>query len=136
MASNAHVVIGSDSDIVLAREHGRRIGKEMGFPVADLTRIATGISEIARNIVTYAETGEISINAIERETGPGIEITAEDKGPGIQDIPLAMSDGYSTVERRGLGLPGVRRLMDEFELTSSHESGTIVKMRKWVIKVD
>ena len=125
-------MIGSDSDIVLAREHGRRIGTEVGFHVADLTRIATGISEIARNIVTYAGAGEISINVIENELRRGIEITAEDKGPGIQDIPLAMSDGYSTSNRKGLGLPGVRRLMDEFELVSSRGNGTTVRMRKWV----
>lgn len=132
MASNARVVIGSDSDIILAREQGRRIGKEMGFRVADLTRIATGISEIGRNIVAYAKTGEIHINVIENEIKRGIEITAEDKGPGIQDIPLAMSDGYSTGDRKGLGLPGVRRLMDEFELESSSGNGTTIKMRKWV----
>lgn len=132
MASNVRVSIGSDSDIVLAREHGRRIGREVGFPVADLTRIATGISEIARNIVTYARTGEISIIVVERDTRHGIEITAQDAGPGIQDIALAMSDGYSTGKGRGLGLPGTRRLMDEFEVTSTYGTGTTVTMRKWV----
>lgn len=136
MASGARVVIGSESDIIFAREQGRRIGREMGFPVADLTRIATGISEVARNILAYAETGEISINAIEMELRRGIEITAEDKGPGIRDIPLAMSDGYSTENRRGLGLPGVRRLMDEFELASSPGNGTTIRMRKWVVEGD
>ncbi len=136
MAGNVRVVIASDSDIVLAREHGRRIGRELGFPEADITRIATGISEIARNIVTFAKTGEISIVAVENDANDGIEIMAQDNGPGIQDIALAMSDGYSTGKGRGLGLPGTRRLMDEFEVVSTYGTGTTVTMRKWVAKGD
>jgi len=127
-----HVVIGSESDIILAREHGRRVGKEVGFPNADLTRIVTAISEIARNIVFFAETGEITIHVITKDNKYGIEITAKDGGPGIQDISLAMSDGYSTRRRRGLGLPGARRLMDEFWIASDQGNGTTVTMRKWV----
>ena len=134
MGSSVRVAIGSDSDIVLAREHGRRIGKEVGFTGADLTRIAAGISEIARNIVTYAEAGEMVIQVIEADNRYGIEIKALDKGPGICDITLAMSDGYSTANRRGLGLPGTRRLMDEFELESASGKGTTVVMRKWIMK--
>lgn len=132
MNQDIRVIIGSETDIIVAREQARRIGKEVGFPGADLTRIATGISEVARNIVAYAQTGEILIHTIDRDNKLGIEIRAEDKGPGIRDISLAMSYGYSTGMGRGLGLPGVRRLMDEFEVVSTSGSGTTVTMRKWL----
>ncbi len=134
MENCVRLVIGSYSDIIMAREHGRRIGKDIGFPVTDLTRIATGISEIARNIVIYAESGEMFIQVVESDERHGIEIKAHDNGPGISDITLAMSDGYSTGNRRGLGLPGTRRLMDEFKLESANGRGTTVIMRKWLLK--
>ncbi len=136
MENSARVIIGSVSDIVLAREHVRRIGRAIGFHPLELTRMATGISEIARNMVTYAETGEISIQVIEKGGKQGIEIKAQDKGPGIRDITLAMSDGYSTGKGRGLGLPGVRRLMDEFDVESRTGTGTTVTMRKWITKAE
>ncbi len=132
MGDEVHVVIDSDSDIVLAREHGRLIGKKIGFTATDLTIIATAISEVARNILVFAKTGEIIISAVEQVARRGIEITAQDKGPGIRDISLAMQDGYSTGKGLGVGLPGSRRLMDEFQVVSSVGSGTTVTMRKWV----
>ena len=132
MGDEVRVVIESDSDIVLAREHGRVIGKSIGFTATDLTIIATAISEVARNILVFAHTGEISMSRVNQNGRHGIEITAQDKGPGIKDISLAMQDGYSTGRGLGVGLPGSRRLMDEFQVVSSPGDGTTVTMRKWV----
>jgi len=133
VADDVRVLIESDADIVLAREHGRMLGKKAGFSVTDLTIIATAISEVARNILVFAKKGEIAINIINQSGRHGIEITAQDKGPGIRDISLAMQDGYSTGRGLGLGLPGSRRLMDEFQVASAVGNGTTVTMRKWVM---
>lgn len=127
-----HVPIRSDIDIVLARQEGRTLATQLGFRGSDLTLIATAISEVARNIILYAVSGEIQVNAIRQGGRFGIRITAQDRGPGIADIALAMQDGYSTGRSLGLGLPGAKRLMDEFELVSEVGKGTTVTMTKWV----
>jgi serine/threonine-protein kinase RsbT len=126
------VIIQSDTDIVLAREHGRLLGRKVGFSTTELTIIATAISEVARNILVFAKKGEIIIYVIDQNGRRGIGITAQDKGPGIRDISLAMKDGYSTGRGLGLGLPGTRRLVDEFQVISTVGAGTTVTMRKWV----
>ena len=125
------VPIRSDLDIVTARVEGRELAKELGFGVIDQARIATAISELTRNIVQYAEEGQAIITPI---TGNrvGIEIVCQDHGPGIPDIELAMQDGYSTSSSLGMGLPGARRLMDEFEIRSEVGVGTTVTIRKWL----
>ena len=128
--------IQSDADIVLAREHGRQLGKQVGFSATNLTIIATAISEVARNILVFAKKGEIIIKAIDQGGRQGIVITAQDKGPGIVDISLAMQDGYSSGKGLGLGLPGARRLMDEFQVVSGVGAGTVVTMKKWVMPND
>jgi serine/threonine-protein kinase RsbT len=127
----ARVAIGRDVDIVAARQLGRELAAAVGFVGADLTLIATAISEIARNIVVYAGSGEIRVWAAQRGGRRGIVIVAEDNGPGIPDIDQAMQDGFSTGRSLGLGLPGARRLMDEFEISSEVGRGTTVTMRKW-----
>ncbi len=132
MEDEVRVAIESDSDIVLAREHGRVIGAKIGFTATDLTIIATTISEVARNILVFAKNGEIVIRATNEHGRFGIEIKAEDKGPGIPDIALAMQEGYSTGKGLGMGLPGSRRLMDEFQVISSVGNGTVVIMKKWL----
>ena len=104
---------------------------ELGFPKTDLALIATAISELARNILTYAGEGEIEIALEEADARRGLVIVARDQGPGIADIALALQDGYSTSRSLGIGLPGVRRLMDEFEVTSEPGSGTQVRATKW-----
>ncbi len=134
VGDEVRVVIESDSDIVLAREHGRLIGKKLGFSATDLTLIATAISEVARNILVFAKNGEIVIREINEHGRTGIQIMAKDNGPGIPDIALAMQEGYSTGKGLGMGLPGSRRLMDEFQVISSVADGTIVEMKKWVNK--
>jgi serine/threonine-protein kinase RsbT len=126
-----HVPINSDSDIVTARQQGRTMALEAGFGDTDLTVISTAISEVARNIVEHALSGEIILKVEQNSGRSGLVITARDDGPGIPDIALAMQDGYSTGKGLGLGLPGTRRLMDEFEIVSDPEIGTTVIMKKW-----
>jgi serine/threonine-protein kinase RsbT len=136
LENEIHIHISSDGDIVVARERGRAIAKSIGFSSTDLTIIATAISEVSRNILMYAKEGEIIIGTSSTGNRCCITIIAEDKGPGIRDISLAMQDGYSTSKGLGLGLPGTRRLMDEFEVASAVGKGTVVTMRKWTTKND
>jgi serine/threonine-protein kinase RsbT len=125
------VRINSDLDIVAARQKGRELAKKRGFGPIDLAIIATAISELARNIVLYARGGEIILKATQAEDSPGILIVALDEGPGIPDVVEAMYGGYSTSGSLGLGLPGVRRLMDEFDIVSEVGRGTTVTATKW-----
>ena len=123
--------IDCDADIVSARQKGRELASQCGFPTTDLAVIATAISELARNIVRYAVHGEVVLRLLEANGRRGIEVMATDDGPGIADATLAMQDGYSTSGGLGLGLPGTRRLMDEFELKSDFGKGTKVTVRRW-----
>ena len=128
----ATVRIMRDADVVIARQKGREVASTVGFRGADLTIIATAISEIARNIVSYAREGDVVFSGILDGRRQGIQIVAQDKGPGIPDIAQAMRDGFSTGKSLGLGLPGARRLMDDFEIVSEVGVGATVTMRKWV----
>ena len=125
------VSISSDQDIVQARQKGRALAMEMGFGSGDATLIATAISELARNIVSYARSGQITLRIDDGGNRYGLSIVASDEGPGIPDIRQALRDGFSTSGSLGIGLPGVRRLMDEFEITSQTGRGTIVTVKKW-----
>ncbi len=131
MAEVVRVAIRSDTDIVMVRQQARVLAKELGFSASKLTLIATALSELARNIVDYAGQGEIILSQINQEGHLGLVIIARDNGPGITDIERAMQDGYSTGKGLGMGLPGTRRLMDEFEITSGVGQGTTVKVTKW-----
>ncbi|MGA2926245.1 MAG: anti-sigma regulatory factor [Solirubrobacteraceae bacterium] len=131
MSRPARIAIRADVDIITARQRGRTLAAELGFPKMDLALIATAISELARNILTYAGEGEIELGHDDRRGRRAIVVVARDRGPGIADVALALQDGYSTSGSLGIGLPGVRRLMDEFELTSAAGSGTTVKATKW-----
>jgi serine/threonine-protein kinase RsbT len=126
------VPIERDGDVVNARQTGRELAASIGFRGTDLTLIATAISEIARNIVVYAERGEITFSTTFVEARCGIRVVAHDDGPGIPDVQLAMRDGFSTGKSLGLGLPGARRLMDEFEIVSQIGIGTTITMCKWI----
>jgi len=125
------VPIKLDQDIITARQKGRSLAIALGFSSADAIMIATAISELARNIVTYARRGELRITVIYEHARTGIQLVARDNGPGIPDINQALRDGFSTSGSLGLGLPGVRRLMDEFECISEVGRGTTVTARKW-----
>jgi len=130
--SETRVSIDSDTDIVAARQNGRELAGWCGFPATDLTLVSTAISELARNIVSHAARGEIILRLLDDGYKRGVEVRAADTGPGIPDLALAMRDGFSTSGSLGLGLPGVRRLMDEFEIISEFGRGTMVTARKWM----
>jgi len=121
----------TEADIVEARQKGRALALGIGFSPGDATLIATAISELARNIVTYAKRGEIRLIPIELNGKQGLTVVAKDEGVGIPDIRQALQDGYSTAGRLGLGLPGVKRLMDEMEIVSEIGVGTTVTAKKW-----
>ena len=128
----ACVPVKSDLDIVHVRQTGRKEAAKLGFSRSESTLIATAISELARNIVMYARQGEMTLRVVNSSDKRGIVVIARDNGPGIQDIKQALQDGFSTSRSLGLGLPGVRRLMDEFEIESQTGKGTIVTVKKWV----
>lgn len=131
MLDDVVVVVERDADIVTARQRGRELAAAAGFSSADQTMIALAISEIARNILTYAHHGTIALSSVDDHGRRGLQIVARDQGPGIPDIELAMRDGYSTGKSLGVGLPGTKRVMDDFELVSAVGQGTTVTMRKW-----
>ena len=131
MAQGKAAVIRSDLDIVIARTLARDTAKSLGFGAIDQARIATAVSELARNIFLYAGTGTVTVHEVERNSRKGVEIICEDQGPGIANIELVMQDGYSTSRGMGMGLPGAKRLMDEFEIRSQEGIGTTIICRKW-----
>ena len=126
------IPIRSDADILAAREKGRALAAQLGFDFTNTVLVATVISELARNIVQYAQAGEISFAEHNHGDRRGLQIVAVDRGPGIIDIDRALQDGYSTSGGLGLGLPGSRRVMDEFELESAPAEGTTVRAIKWL----
>ena len=134
MGNGDTVGIVADSDIVRARQIGRGLAEGLGFAVTDATLIATAISEVARNIMTYAGRGEIMMTVVTDGDRRGIEVVAVDNGPGIADVEQALQDGFSTGRGMGIGLPGARRLMDEFSVKSVVGVGTTVTMRQWVAR--
>ncbi|WP_195201980.1 anti-sigma regulatory factor [Bacillus paralicheniformis] len=132
MADQSCVKILTEWDIVAARQLGRNVAKELGFGTVDQARITTAISELARNIYLYAGKGRICIEQVQEEGKKGLKVIAEDEGPGIADIKKVMEDGFSTSGGLGAGLPGVKRLMDQFELHSDVENGTDIQAIKWL----
>jgi serine/threonine-protein kinase RsbT len=131
MGDEVRVPIESDADLVPARAEARAMAERLGFPRPDPTLIATAISEVARNIVVHVGQGEIVLRPLEEETRYGLVVIARDRGTGIRDVDAALRDDYSGRGGLGLGLPGARRLMDEFEIASDAE-GTTVTMKKWM----
>ncbi len=132
MSADAVVTIEREADIVTARQKGRELAAALGFSSTDQTLLATAISEVARNIVSYAGTGTLTFRYVQEGARRGLTIVASDSGPGIPDLELAMRDGYSTGKSLGLGLPGAKRLMDAFTLESVVGAGTTVTMTKWL----
>jgi serine/threonine-protein kinase RsbT len=118
--------------VVAARQQSREISADAGFSATDQTVIATAISEISRNIVKFAERGEVVISMLSENGRRGVSVVVRDVGPGIEDTEQAMSDGFSTYHGLGLGLPGAKRLMDRFHLISVPGQGTTVTMEKWL----
>lgn len=132
MTVETRMPIKHEADIVTARQQGRALASQLGFSSIEQTFIATAISEVARNIIVHARSGEIILRTVQGNDGkPGIVIVARDEGPGIPDVVRAMQNGYSTINSLGLGLPGAKRMMDEFEIVSEVGKGTTIMMKKW-----
>jgi serine/threonine-protein kinase RsbT len=131
MQNEMRVPIASAGDIVTARQEGRQLALELGFESTDVTLIAAAISEVSRNIVEYARSGEILLRAEHNGTKRGLCVVARDRGPGIADVARAIQYGYSTRKGLGVGLPGAKLLMDEFEIVSKVGEGTTITMKKW-----
>jgi len=131
MADELRIPVTADVDVVTARQRGREVAAQAGFSSGDQTVIAAAISEIARNILNYAKRGEVLLSVVTNGDRQGVIVVARDQGPGIPDVQRALEDGYSTSGGLGLGLPGARRLMDDFDVTSSVGKGTTVTMKKW-----
>jgi serine/threonine-protein kinase RsbT len=136
MEDEVRIPISDDTDLLPARAEGRALAERQGFTRTDATLIATAISEIARNIVVHVGEGEIILRPLDDGQRCGVLVIARDAGPGIRDVEAAVQQGYADSASLGLGLPGARRLMDEFDLASSPETGTTVTMVKWRIRDD
>ena len=131
MTTDFVVDVNHPDDIVIARQAGHELARQLGFSLTDVTMIATAISEIARNITSYAGKGEVRVGVQYRDGRRALVVRAEDDGPGIRDIERALEDGYSTGSGLGLGLPGARRLMDRLVVESTPGAGTVIEMWKW-----
>ena len=131
MVDDVCIPVASDVDMVPARAAARALAERLGFSRTDATLIATAISEVGRNILVHAGNGEIVLTARYEDGRCGLEVVARDEGPGISDLDAALRDGYGSRGGLGLGLPGAKRLMDEFGIVSRLGEGTMVTMTKW-----
>lgn len=136
MSATAEVIsLAREEDIVTARQRAREISRELGFGAVDQSRIATAVSELARNVIRYAHgaPGDVRIRALNGSAPQrvGVEVVVHDDGPGIPDVHEALREGYTSGVGLGLGLPGTRRLMDELTIDSAVGRGTTVTIRKW-----
>jgi serine/threonine-protein kinase RsbT len=131
IVSAERIPILEESDIVVARQRAGQLAKKIGMGLVDQTKIATATSELARNIIRYAKTGEVVIEEIDNDITLGLQLTFKDKGPGIADIAAAMRDGFTTSKGMGLGLSGSKRLVNEFDIESEVGVGTTIILKKW-----
>jgi serine/threonine-protein kinase RsbT len=131
MRDEMRVSITSDRDVVVARQRGRALATELGLSKTEATLLATAVSEVARNIVQYAGEGEIVLTSVHLNGRDGITVVAQDSGPGIPSVDLALATDHPSGGRAGMGLPGARRLMDAFHIESEVGKGTMVRMTKW-----
>lgn len=126
------IIICDEQDIIAVRNSGRKIAIELGFGTVDQSRILTVVSEMARNIYKYAGKGSITLQPLADGTKKGLRIIADDNGQGIADIDKAMEQGFSTSGSLGAGLPAIKRMMDEFYISSEKGQGTYIKAIKWI----
>ncbi|EJV0367864.1 anti-sigma regulatory factor [Vibrio vulnificus] len=124
--------IASETDVMSAAMGCYNVARELGFDEGQVSEISTSVSELAMNVVKYAEFGRVELSELTNGKAIGLRVTVRDKGPGIRNIEDALSDHYSTGQSLGLGLPGVKRMMDSFELTTELEKGTTIVAEKWV----
>ena len=123
----------SDIDVVAARRSVRDWARDLGLTVIDLTKVVTAASELARNAVVHGGGGVMCLQIVQQTHRQGLRVTFKDHGPGIPEIELAMKDGYTTARGMGIGLPGARRLVNEFDLTSTPSEGTCVTIIRWKV---
>lgn len=123
--------LAGERDIVAARQMVRRVSTKLGFSLVDQTKLVTATSELARNTVVYGHGGTMTIEVVSKGTRTGLCLTFEDEGPGIEDVGLALSDGYTSGNGMGLGLGGAKRLSNEFEIVSTPGQGTRVSIVRW-----
>jgi serine/threonine-protein kinase RsbT len=125
------VLVQQERDILVARQRVTEMARKLGLGVVDQTKVTTAASELTRNIIKYAKQGEVLIEEVEESGRKGLRVTFKDNGPGIVDLESAMKEGFTTGKGLGLGLPGSKRLVNEFEITSSAGCGTTVTIIKW-----
>jgi serine/threonine-protein kinase RsbT len=129
--SEALLPVANETDALSARDRGRELAVSVGLSPTDSASVAAAVSELVRNLITYATRGEVILRTLENERARGVEVIVIDEGPGIVDIEQALQERFSTSGGLGLGLPGVRRLMDEVQIASRLGRGTTVAIRKW-----
>lgn len=125
-------LIRRETDVYLAVSHGRKLAREIGFDEVDRTKIEIAILELTRNILVHAQEGHVILRITQQDEQQGIEVEARDDGPGIADVELALRDGFSTAATLGCGLPGVKRLMDDFVVETQLGVGTTVRAVRWL----
>ena len=123
--------INIEQDVVLARQTARKLATECGMRLIDLTKLVTAVSELARNTMVYGGGGDMDWQILDENSRVGLRLTFRDEGPGIPDIKLAMTDGWTSGSGLGLGLTGAKRLVDEFELDTAPGQGTRITITRW-----
>jgi serine/threonine-protein kinase RsbT len=133
MSAESHesLEIRSSADVVAVRQATRALAERVGFSLVDQTKLVTAASELARNTITYGGGGSVRLEVVENGVRRGVRLSFEDQGPGIQDVTLALKDGYTTGQGLGLGLGGARRLVNDFTIESALGSGTRVVIARW-----
>ena len=131
ICQNETLPVYEEADLVLARHKVRIYAKDVGLGLVDETKLITAASELARNMLLYAGGGKVSVEFVTTNDAKGVRISFEDHGNGIKDLSLALTDGYSSSNGLGLGLPGARRLVDEFDIKSQLGEGTLIVITKW-----
>lgn len=121
-----------EQDVVLARQLARKLASDCGMRLVDLTKLVTAVSELARNTVVYGGGGDMDWQVLEQAGRTGVRLLFRDEGPGIADLKLALTDGWTSGNGLGLGLTGARRLVDEFELDTAPGKGTRVTITRWI----
>ncbi|UFS69756.1 anti-sigma regulatory factor [Geomonas sp. RF6] len=128
----ARIEMTTDESVVVGRHQVRTVAQQMGLSLLDQTRLVTAVSELGRNVIVHGRGGTMTVNRLQEEDKEGIEVIFSDNGPGIPDVKLAMTDGYSTAGSMGIGLHGAARLVDDFKIDSEVGVGTTVTIRKWI----
>jgi serine/threonine-protein kinase RsbT len=131
VARNESLPVVSEQDVVKARQAIRKVSRELGFSIVDQTKIVTAASELIRNAIVYGGGGTIEWETVSQDGKKGLQLTVSDEGPGIEDLPLAMKDGWTSGSGLGMGLPGTKRLVNDFKITTKPGAGTTVIVTRW-----